>query len=59
MRRLFIIIPLLALLTIITGCVTTQVRSYTDNRHSAYLVNSIAILAVSDDIGLSESIEDA
>lgn len=42
-----------------SGCVTTQVRGYTDTKYSTYKVRSVALLAISDDIGLSEAIENS
>jgi hypothetical protein len=42
-----------------SGCVTTQVRGYTDTKYSSYKIKSVALLAISDDVGLSEAIENA
>jgi hypothetical protein len=39
------------------GCVSTQVKSHTDIKYATHQIKSIAILALSDDVGLSDAIE--
>ena len=53
------VIIILAVIVGCLGCVSTQVKSYTDTKYTTYQVKSLAILALSDDVGLSEAIENS
>ena len=48
---------LIAILMLSGGCVSTQVRSHTDTNYSNHIISSVAVLAISEDIGLSEALE--
>jgi len=47
------------IILIAAGCIKTQVRSYTDTKYTSYQIESVAILTISKDIGLSSAIEDS
>jgi hypothetical protein len=44
-------------LLVTSGCVTTQVKGYTDSKYRGAIIGSVAVLANSQDVGLSEAIE--
>jgi hypothetical protein len=50
---------LILVLILNTGCVTTQVRSYTDTKYSDRIVRAVAVLVISSDVGLSEATENS
>ncbi len=57
--RIVLSLIIISAVILITGCVSTQVRSYSDVNYANRMVKSIAVLAISKDVGLSESIETA
>lgn len=52
-RQIVVLLPVLVL----CGCVTTEIRDYSDTEHAAQRTRSTAVIAETSDVGLAEAIE--
>jgi hypothetical protein len=59
MKRALAIVVFMSLLTALTGCITTQVKGYTDREYTGFRIGKVAVRAPNAGFAFGELVENS